>query len=320
MFVFLFVLFFFYPQGSQTYYFAHGETSNSYGLAYHGVTKEQVAVNLEAGTAEELIEDEFTTDEHCLFMTLSFGVLLPLGALVNRFLGYSLCAGIKFFRNNAYLSNQLHRTMMIIAWVLAMLGFITQWAHLGEIHFEQTHNVLGLIGLIQLTLLVFGVLYSQLKLGYIQPIATGKGDTKMTNGHRIFGVIFIIYGLFVIMTGEVVAYGRDSQEFTLFLTYVLILLAVYLIFEIYGCVKKDSMDKTLVLSTHENTQEEKLPIVFDPDRAQMVPSSSTQTTGNASAGGKFLEVETRGGVSQEPQYGTAMVSTASNTAEINAVL
>ena len=57
-----------FPPNLQDYYFAIGTTSNDYTLAYHGSNYVVMNIDLEAGVASVVEEDQFSTEEHALFM------------------------------------------------------------------------------------------------------------------------------------------------------------------------------------------------------------------------------------------------------------
>ena len=200
---------------------------------------------------------------------IAFGVLLPLSAFVNRFLGFSICSKIAFFRQFAYLSIQLHKALNITALVFAILGFVSKWADLQELRFTSLHNVLGLVAVIMIIMIVLGTLLGQ-KQGKIAARYKGTGDLQATNGHRFFGIIFIIFGLFVTLTGIGKYYGSDSLRMILFIVYVLILAIIWIILEIFACGNKASMDKLAV--NINSSKNEELPIVLETTNAEALES------------------------------------------------
>ena len=278
-----------FPPNVETYYFAHGQDGSDHALGYHGTWKTSLSIDLESGVSSVVDETEFNLEDHALFMTLSFAIFIPIGGLLNRYLGFSICGSIGILRRYSYLGNQLHKCCMIIGYVFAMWGWFTKWADNKEWNFDTAHTVMGFLMILCLNFMIFGVLFANVKLGIIQPLyftGKGKGDVQATNGHRYFGMFFILFGLFVALLGYNLGYGADSDEISGYIAWIVILIAVWFILEVYGRLNKESMNKQERFNNANRDDGSDLPIIFDGSgaRAQLIDNNSNANANAANDG------------------------------------
>lgn len=130
-----------------------------------------------AATTETLVLPSWLA-AHIACMMLSWGFLLPIGALMAISFRHSFADKARWF--------QLHISIQVLGVILNIAGFVIPFVNI-ETHFKDTHQVLGTV--------VFAMGVAQAVQGFIRPKKTDK-PTVLRRAwevcHKGFGRIVII--------------------------------------------------------------------------------------------------------------------------------
>jgi PAS domain-containing protein len=166
---------------------------------------------------------------HGAIMAVSFGLMIPLGALMAHFK-----------------KSIIHMIIQPLAIILTCLGFILAVVYTelnNNTHFNQLHSILGLIILIIAMLILPG-----LKLSVVLPI-TKKGRKILTGWHKRLGTSTVFFGIFNIFLGLLAL----PVPYYVTIVYGMWVALIVIIYVMSGLIKKDSVktneDEESILTT-----------------------------------------------------------------------
>jgi len=115
-------------------------TSSSAQLVEHDGTKGEVQINFLINNVSPVVDDALATRiTHGVFMFVSWGVAIPVGALLARYLRLENKDNVIWFK--------IHRLSQPIGYFLAIVGFIIALAMV-KVQFALAHSYFGLIVMI----------------------------------------------------------------------------------------------------------------------------------------------------------------------------